>query len=398
MTWREQCLYEFEQFRLDALNGRLWKAGEAVPLPPNAIQLLILLVSRQGEVVSKDFLFSTLWPDIAVQESNLTQNIYVLRKALGQTADGESFIATLSKRGYRFVPAVEVVDVQLAPEPAKEEVEAETAAELLPPRTNRRTPALAAAALILVAAAGLYEWLWKRDSVPGPIGSIVVLPFKTINAAGNEEFLGPGMAETLTTRLSKAGQFKIASARVAQRYFDKSADPLEAGRALHVEAVLTGSVQQNGSRLRLTVLLLNIRDGRTLWAEQFDEKFTDVLLVQDVLAERLAQSLTASVKGSKLKRLPERETSNPEAYQLYMKGRYFWNRRSPEWIAKAIACFQQATKLDPHYLEPMPAWLTVTRFQVQASRHSNACRRPRRPRSAHWNWTTRWPMRMPLWG
>ena len=380
-------LYEFDQFSLDTERLKLLRAGEALSLPPKAVELLLLLVERQGQIVEKEFLMTSLWRDAVVEESNLTQNIYLLRKALGKTAEGQSFIETHSKRGYRFVPAVTAIapvapaepeplpdplvvarltrtrvvveqeeedDTEKVPNLA-EEIPLPAPAPALPPKLAeravwRRPAVVAAAILVLLAGAG---FVWASYSGAGSASpqSVAVLPFKTIGAPGNEAFLGLGMADAVITRLGKTGKLPVSPTAAVRRYQEKEIDPLEAGKSLGVTAVLAGNVQQSGDRLRVTVQLLRVGDGRQIWADQFDEKFTDVFAVQDLLAQRLASALTLRLTEAERQQLKQPHTANLDAYQLYLKGRYYWNRRTPEWIGKGIECFNQALKLDPTYAQ-----------------------------------------------
>lgn len=396
---RDNHLYDFDKFRLDAKKYRLLSAGELIALPPKAFELLLLLVENQGRVIGKEFLMETLWPDTVVEEANLTQNIYLLRKALGKTADGGSFIETLSKRGYKFVPAVHqiaseddgalivtklthahvrITQEEVAPEPPVTASEIAPTAPIssAPPATQlfarpvapsvapssgkgapwRRRPALITPAfttmtvvVILAAMAGVYFWWSPRAVGDTALKSIAVLPFKTIGAPGKQEFLGLGMADAILTRLGKTGRLATSPIEAVRRYADKGTDPLETGRALKAAAVLTGSVQQDGDRVRVRVQLFDVGDGRAVWAEQFDEQFTDIFSMQDQISRRVAGALTLKLTGDEQQRLSQSETTSLEAYELYLKGRYYWNRRTSEWVRKGIDSFEQATRLDPHY-------------------------------------------------
>jgi len=371
MSKQQKQLYEFDEFRLDAERLKLLRAGELLSLPPKAIELLLLLIERQGQIVEKDFLMTALWSDAIVEESNLTQNIYLLRKALGKTADGQSFIETHSKRGYRFVPAVTLntpdpetlvvtrvtrtrVVVQQEESAAAEPVDTTPAPLALPaqvaPRPVRWLPVLAGAAVVLLAAAG-FIWTNYSKSADASPQSLAVLPFTTIGDPGNEAFLGLGMADAVITRLGRTGKLLVSPTAAVRRYHEKEADPLATGKLLGVAVVLSGNVQQIGDRLRVTVQLLRVRDGRQVWADQFDEKFTDVFAVQDLLAQRLASALTLRLTAAEQQQLKQPHTANLEAYQAYLKGRYYWNRRTPEWIRKGIECFDQAIKLDANYAQ-----------------------------------------------
>ncbi|MEP7338424.1 MAG: winged helix-turn-helix domain-containing protein [Acidobacteriota bacterium] len=387
MSKQDNHLYVFDRFCLDSERERLLRDGEPVPLPPKAMELLQLLLERPGKILEKDFLMTSLWGKTIVEEANLTQSIYLLRKALGKTTDGQVFIETHAKLGYRFVPAVQTLCPPDSPPEntlvvskvtrshiviAEEEIEEEPDSQLergrfvraverladsqalteLQARTERpRSRRWAAVALAVVILAGIGFWR-LRGGAPADgasLKSIAVLPFKTIGEEGNEGFLGLGMADAIITRLGRTGKIAVSPTEAIRRYGEKGVDALTAGRGLDVAAVLTGNVQQSGERIRVTVQLLRVSNGQPLWADQFDERRTDIFTVQDSIAQRLAGALTLKLSGDEQKRLTQTATSNVEAYQLYLQGRYYWAKRTPEWIRKAIACFEQAARLDPNY-------------------------------------------------
>lgn len=381
---QERHLYRFDKFRLDAEKRKLMRDGELVSLPPKAFDLLLLLVENRERVVEKEFLMDALWQNTFVEEANLTQNIYLLRKTLGKTADGKSFIETRSKRGYKFVPEVQLIpadedspivykQTHLEARIAAEEIETKTDAEAtgegerrldqaknsLPPQTTAPPPKQTflprqffAALLVLFAASVAVIYLWHRNKPVDAteIKSIAVMPFKTIGAQGNdEEILGLGMADAIITRLGRTGRIKVSPTDAVRRYSERGADALDTARALGVETVLTGNIQRSDDKVRVTVQLLRLSENQPLWTDSFDEKGADILTLQDSISQKLAGALTLRLSGDEQKRLAKKDTENFEAYQLYLKGRYYWSKRTPEWVQKAIDCFEQATRLDPNY-------------------------------------------------
>ncbi|MFN7929576.1 MAG: transcriptional regulator [Blastocatellia bacterium] len=259
-------LYEFGPFRLDADRQRLMREGEPISLPPKAVELLTLLVERQGQVVEKEFLLTALWPDTVVEESNLTQNVYLLRKALGQATDGQTFIETFSKRGYKFAPTVQLAvedealiitkHTQARIRITQEDTDTEQPAALPAPQalslpqpseaplhlaeSQRRLPILrrqwGLGLVVLVLLVGGSVYFWRVRSGAATIRSVAVLPFKTIGAVDNEPFLGLGMADAVITRLGKTGKLTISPTAAVRRYQEPETDPLTAGRALQVSA------------------------------------------------------------------------------------------------------------------------------------------------------------------
>ncbi|HYO63884.1 MAG TPA: winged helix-turn-helix domain-containing protein [Pyrinomonadaceae bacterium] len=317
MSLPSAAFYEFGPFRLDAVRSLLLRGGEHVPLSPKAFETLLVLVRNRGRVVRKDELIRTIWPDSYVEEGNLTQNIFVLRKALGEGASEHRYIVTIPGQGYRFVA------------PVREETEPDGDPSA---RDAHRSEAP------------------ESPRAPG-VASVAVLPFRTLAPAGEGDttYLGPGLADALITRLSSVRQIAVRSTAAVLKYTDPDRDPLAAGRELGVDTVLDGSVQRAGDRLRVTVQLVRLKDAATLWAEKFDEKFTDVFAVQDSISERVAEALTVKLTAEEQRLLTKRYTENSEAFQAFIRGRYFWNKRTAEGLKKAIEFAQQAIAIDPTY-------------------------------------------------
>lgn len=281
--------YEFGPFRLDAREGLLLHDGEIVPLSPKAFDMLVALVENSGRLLEKNELMQTLWPDTFVEEGSLAQNISLLRKALDES-ESQKFIETVPRRGYRFVASV------------------------------RKT-----------------------------IKSIAVLPFKSFGIDGADEYLGIGIAETLTTRLSSLKLLTVRPTSAVFKYASPEKDTVVAGRELEVDTVLEGSIRRLGDRIRVTARLVSVPDGSVLWADKFDENFTDIFKVEDSISGKVAEALALKLSGDEHKRLTKRYTDNAEAYQLYLKGRYFWNKRTEDGFNRGIAQFKEAVEKDSNY-------------------------------------------------
>lgn len=362
--------YEFGPFRLDATEHVLFRDGAVVPLKPKVFDTLLVLVENNGHVIGKDELMKTLWPDTVVEENNLNQNISVLRRALGDGENAVQYIETLPRRGYRFVASVResrdqsadlvlekhtlssvVIEVE-----EHEDRSVETNDLLLRPAPRRRWwtrgQVLAGAALIAAMTVAGYFFVSsnsKRPETVSTIKSIAVLPFKTLGADGGDEYLGLGMTDALITRLGSIDQVIVRPTSAVRRYAAQEQDPIAAGREQRVDAVLDGSIQKAGDRIRLTLQLVSVADGRHLWTDKVDEKSADILTVEDRVSERVAAALSLRLSGGEKKLLAKRYTENAEAYQLYLKGRFFWNKRTEEGLKKAIECFQQAIEKDATY-------------------------------------------------
>jgi serine/threonine-protein kinase len=213
--------------------------------------------------------------------------------------------------------------------------------------------AIASVALVGIAAAFYF-------ARPRPAGtaetatrpamkSIAVLPFKPLIAGSRDEALEMGMADTLITRLSNIKQIIVRPTSAVRKYGGLEQDPIAAGREQKVDAVLDGNIQKSGEQIRVTVRLVNVADGQQLWIDTFDEKFTDIFALQDSISERVAAALAVKLTGEETELVRKRYTNNPEAYQLYVRGRYLWNKRTAEALTKAIEYFNQAIEKDPNY-------------------------------------------------
>ena len=378
--------YEFGEFQLDVRERALLRNGEAVQLTPKAFDTLVILVENAGSLVEKDELMRAVWPDSFVEETGLARNISVLRKALSEEAGGQQFIETVPKRGYRFTAQVrervdegaEVMLAQgsvsrsveiyrdystsegqaLAPARASELIAAQSSANAVELFSSTRSlwkskRAITVFAISFVAVAATLVYLLianrTRPFDKSKIKSIAVLPFKRLDAADDTERLGIGMADTLITRLSNIRDLNIRPTRDVMNYEDAHQDIAEAGKALDADAVLDGSIQRAGDRVRVTVRLIHTESKSQIWAAQFDEKLTDIFTTQDAISAQVVKSLSLNLSDVERQRLKKNYTENVEAYQSYLKGRYFLNKRTREDLGRTIEHFEQAIRLSPGY-------------------------------------------------
>jgi TolB-like protein/Tfp pilus assembly protein PilF len=183
------------------------------------------------------------------------------------------------------------------------------------------------------------------------VGSLAVLPFQTLGTNSPDKFLELGMADAVITKLANTGRITVRPTSAIQQYAGTHLSPQEIGREQGVDAVLDGRIQRDSDRVRLTVQLIRVRDGLQLWADTFDRKVTDVFALEDALADLAAQSIRLKLTGAETLKFTKRSTENPAAYEAYMKGRYFWNKRTDSGLKKGLDYFQQAIKLDPGFAE-----------------------------------------------
>ncbi len=309
--------FEFGPFHLDLSERLLLRNGKAVPLAPKVFDTLAILIENSGHILERDELMTKLWPDTFVEESSLSQNIFQLRKVLAEDTPDLQYIETIPKRGYRF--SAEVTEIE------RDDDEAES-----PYLTNARS-------------------LIKEDQTSLTVKSLAVLPFKPLGKEKADEYLGLGMADATILKLSGLRQLLVIPTSTVIRYTGRRNNTLTLGRKLNVDAVLDGTVQQADDRVRVTVQLICIESGKTIWSGKFDEHFTDIFAVQDSISEQVAGALALRISGADRRRLRKRHTENTEAYQLYLMGLFFWKKRTKDGLIKAVAYFQQAIKEDPSY-------------------------------------------------
>ena len=362
--------YYFEGFSLDLTRGCLLRGDQEIKLRPKSFAALSYLVAHGGRLISKDELIEAVWPGTAVTDNSLVQCLKEVREALGDNS--QQYIKTVPRRGYIFdakitdshsatpppytqeVEAFHVVideQEQIGPEENRHEQYQRVQPAAISPRptyrwvTNKKVLAFTLLGIGLIAPA--YYLLFP--SSPASPRSIAILPFKPLNQDSRDEYLQLGMADALITKLTNVNQIVVRPTSAVRKYADQEQDAVTVGRELRVESVLEGSIQKLGDRLRVTVQLLRVSDGRPLWAEKFDESFTNIFGVQDAISERVAEALALRLTGEERRRLAKRYTEKTEAYQLYLRGRHFWEKRTKEDLLKAIEYFERAIAVDPDY-------------------------------------------------
>ena len=365
MEGQTNGFYEFGSFRIDRRERLLLHDGEPVALPPKVYDTLLALVMHSGHIVEKEELMKTVWPDTFVEEANLTVNISTLRKALGEGESAHNYIETVPRRGYRFIlPVTEVTNDgadSLVKEHAKPRVEEEREVDAKKgqPAQLRRLQTLAHSQKrglsiigisMLVGLALIAYYTWPKRAESGlKVRSIAVLPFKPLVSDNRDEPLEMGMCDALITRLSGLNQLVVRSTSSVVKYNKPGQDSMSAGRELGVDALLEGFVQKSGDRIRVTAQLLSISDGKHLWSGQFNANFTDIFAVEDSISRQMVDALLPNLTGEERRRVAKHYTENVEAYELYLRGRYFLDQRTPEGLAKSIDYFKQATEKDPRY-------------------------------------------------
>jgi TolB-like protein/Tfp pilus assembly protein PilF len=291
--------YRFGPFRFDAAGRVLFRKGKAVPLPPKVAETLLVLVENSGRVVEKNELLKRVWQDAFIEEGSLTRSISLLRKALGSKGDEEEYVATVSKRGYRFVPAVEA------------------------------------------------ETIGPTQQTAGKI-MLAVLPFHNLSGDPAQEYFSEGFTEEMITQLGRLNpdRLGVIARTSALMYKAAGKSVKQIGSELGVSYILEGSVRRAAGRVRITVQLIKVSDQTHLWAENYDRDFGDILQLQNNVAQVVARQIEIKLTP---RSVPRSASVDPETYQLCLKGRYFWYKRTEEALKKGIEYFNQALARDATY-------------------------------------------------
>jgi TolB-like protein/Tfp pilus assembly protein PilF len=298
----DRCFYEFGPFRLDPSGRVLFRGAQAVPLPPKAGEVLVLLLQRAGDVVAKDELLKQVWHDAFVEDGSLTRTISVLRRILGEGRNGQQYIATVSRRGYRFAAQV----TQAGPQP--------------------------------------------RASIPGKL-MLAVLPFENLSEDRTQEYFNDGLTEEMITQLSRLNpeRLGVIARTSAMRYKGTKKSIKEIGAELGVAYVLEGSVRRALGRVRIAAQLIQVRDETHLWAQTYERSLVDILKLQSEVARAIAREIRVKLTPREERRLAASSAVSPQAYEAYLKGRHLWNRRTEDGMRKSIAHYEQAIRLYPQY-------------------------------------------------
>lgn len=336
-TPEKPSVHEFGEFRLDEARQTLYsvRAGTSVPLTPRVFDTLLFLVRHPGVVISRTTLMEAVWPNVVVEDNNLDQSISALRQVLGERNGEHPYIVTVRGRGYRFVAPVRAV--------------ASPQAEGSPRRVVRPalwTAGVAAAVVIVLVLASQAQRNVPVPAATGEPQTLAILPFRPLIAAERNESLEFGMAETLIAQLHTE-RMPVRPLSSVRRYADPEQDALQAGRALGVSSILEGHMQRDGTRLRVSVRLLDVGSGRQLWADRFDEDVTDIFSVQDAIAAKVRAALVPGLAAETAAYV--RPTSDPEAYQFYASGRFLRRRGDEDGLRRAIIQFERAIERDPDF-------------------------------------------------
>jgi TolB-like protein/DNA-binding winged helix-turn-helix (wHTH) protein/Flp pilus assembly protein TadD len=345
--------FSFGPFRLDAGDLVLRRGDEEIPLTRKAVETLLVLVENAGHVMGKEALLERVWPGTFVNESTLAQNILTLRKALGKQASGEDYIGTVPKRGYRFEARVtESAPADAAVWPGR-----------FAPRPPRaplsRHVVFYSSVAVVVAIAISAAYLVRSRRVPAAasiastkIRSIAVLSLTNLSGDPSQDYLADGITEAITTDLAKFHSLRVVSRTSAMQYNGRKKALPEIARELHVDAIVEGSMMRSGAHVRVTAQLTRAANDEQIWAESYEREVRDLLALQNDVARDIAEHVQAQITAQDRERLSTARPLNPAAHEEYVKGRFFWNKRTENGYLDAIDHFLRAIQIDPQYPEP----------------------------------------------
>jgi TolB-like protein/DNA-binding winged helix-turn-helix (wHTH) protein/Tfp pilus assembly protein PilF len=352
----------FGAFELDVATGELRKQGFRIAFQEQPFRVLTILLAHPGEVVTREELRQCVWPghNCGDFDHGLNTAVSKIREALGDSATHPRFVETVARRGYRFVAPVEAAPMASVHEPAESALSEEkpgVAACPIPTKLvlpgGKHTMMLVVISLSVIS--GTAYWLLHYQSAPSKHvsrlpASLVVLPFTDLSPQKDQEYFCDGLTEDLINGLSKLDGVRVIARTSSFRLKGQTAneDARRIGAQLGVNTILEGTVRKVGDRLRITTELIDAESGYQLWSESYDRDVGKVFEIQEQTAQAVVDALRIKLTPGPSTPLIKRATGNLAAYNLYLQGRYLWNKRTEEDLEKAIQCFREATIKDPH--------------------------------------------------
>ena len=342
-------LYGFGSYRLDAMERVLLRDGQPITLPPKDLETLLVLVERAGHIVEKEELLEKVWPGVFVEENNLARHIFNLRQVLGDSPDGRKYIETIPKRGYRFVASVYEGSEPAAPHPSTSQAsdQAHSSAGVGQKRSLWLWP-LALIAALAVTAVLVSRYFWPPRNPSRQRVMLAVLPFANLSGDAHEDYFADGLTEEMIAQLGQLQPAKLGViARTSTvRYKDTKETAAQIGRELGVGYLLEGSVRRGGERVRVTAQLIQTAEQTHLWAETYERPLTDVLSIQQEIAEKITHSLSIQLLPPSTN-ISASSHVNFESYDKYLLGLHELGKGTRESGNKAIQYFQEGIAKDP---------------------------------------------------
>src|SRR5207248_6217619 len=363
MSAETKVLYEFGRFRCNPREQLLLCDGKPIPLSPKSFEILLALIRSDGQLLMKDELMRQVWPDSFVEEANLTVNISALRKVLGGGPEGQLYIETIPKRGYRFIAKVAVLQQDSGkPELAKEIPATAASRYSVPVRAEQAVLKhrwgslfwkIIGFSLVLVALL-VVTIRWQSHSAANvshasPIRSLAVLPLENLSGDA-QDYFADGMTDELITDLAQIGALRVISRTSVMPYKGARKSLPVVAHELDVDAIVEGTVLRSGNQVRITAQLIQASADRHLWAQSYQGDLRNTLSLQKQVASAIADQIRIEVTPHEQAVLRNVKSVDPEAYEDYLKGRFFFNKRNSN--EKAQSYFQQAIEKDPNYAPP----------------------------------------------
>jgi TolB-like protein/DNA-binding winged helix-turn-helix (wHTH) protein/Flp pilus assembly protein TadD len=352
-------LLRFGAFEADVQTGELRKQGKRIRLQDQPFQLLVMLLEAPGQVVTRDELRSKLWPQTTVDfDHGLNKAISKIREALGDSPEHPRFVETVARRGYRFLADVSVVGdgraKTVADDPEYEGSSASSPA--LTTKLQKATPSNLARLLfgfgLALVVASAISWVFYHEIYSAPaIRSLAVLPLENVSGDSSQDYFADGMTDALITRLAQISALRVISRTSVMTYKNVHRPLAEIARDLNVDAVVEGSVSRAEERIRVTAQLIDARNAKRLWSGSYDEDIRNALVLQSRVTRAIAGQIRATLNPQEQLTLAKSRTVDPDAYEAYLKGRFFWNKRTGEGLRTAIDYFKRAITIDPGYAE-----------------------------------------------
>ena len=360
---RHTPVVRFGTFEVSLASNEIRKAGVKIRVQQQPMKLLEMLLERPGEVVTREELRNRIWADENFGDFDQAVNIAIakLRNALGDSAESPRYIETLPKRGYRFIAEVSVVDTgnrAKTPESAAGDMTGvehgiqDQPVALAVAHKRWRSPShrVIAALVVLLSLTILAVWLFRSlERRSAEIRSIAVLPLDNLSGDASQDYFSDGMTDELITDLAKIKALRVISRTSVMRYKGTHTPLPEIARKLKVDAILEGSVLRSGEQVRITAQLIQVPADKHLWAESYEGNLSDTLALQNKVARAVAEQIRIEVTSQERAELKSVKKIDPEAYEDYLKGRYFWSKRTADGLKKAVDYFNQAIAKDPNY-------------------------------------------------
>jgi TolB-like protein/DNA-binding winged helix-turn-helix (wHTH) protein/Flp pilus assembly protein TadD len=354
----------FGVFEVDLRAGELRKHGLRLRLQEQPFLVLAMLVEHPGEVVTREELQKKLWPaDTFVDfDHGLNKAVNKIRDALGDSPESPRFVETVARRGYRFLAEVKTTDAapvrspELAPPPVPAaETRDRPDLTVTPAAPKNRLPSIAwklSAFVVLALIAAFAAWKFhSRNRPPSAIHSLAVLPLESLSNDASQDYFADGMTDELISDLGQISELRVIS-RTSVMAYKHARKPLpQIARELNVDAIVEGTVLRSGDQVRITAQLIDATADKHLWSQSYEGELKDTLALQNQVARAIADQIRINLNPQEEVALKIAKVVNPEAYESYLKGRYFWNKRTPDSLKVALAYFNQATDEDPNYAQ-----------------------------------------------